>query len=60
MNDYLREIKAASIDATGLSVELKDGFSFIMPLSFYPTLLLATVRAARLSKLDRAVGGVMS
>ncbi len=28
MNDYLREIKAASIDATRLSVELKDGFAF--------------------------------
>lgn len=42
MNDYLREIKAASIDATALSVELKDGFAFTVPLSFYPTLLLAT------------------
>ena len=41
MSDYLREIKAASIDATALRVELKDGCAFTVPLSFYPTLLLA-------------------
>ena len=42
MNNCLREIKAAHIDATRLTVELADGFTFTVPLSFYPTLLLAT------------------
>ena len=42
MSSYLREIKTASIDPTRLTVELTDGFTFTAPLSFYPTLLLAT------------------
>ena len=42
MNNCLREIKTAHIDATRLTVELADGFTFTVPLSFYPTLLLAT------------------
>ena len=42
MSSYLREIKSAQIDATRLTVELADGFTFSVPLSFYPTLLLAT------------------
>jgi hypothetical protein len=42
MSSYLREIKTAQIDATRLTVELADGFTFSAPLSFYPTLLLAT------------------
>lgn len=42
MSTYLREIKTASIDATRLSVKLTDGFTFTVPLSFYPTLMLAT------------------
>jgi hypothetical protein len=42
MSSYLREIKTAQIDATRLTVELADGFTFSVPLSFYPTLLLAT------------------
>ncbi len=42
MNSYLREIKTASIDATHLTVELDGGFTFTVPLTFYPTLLLAT------------------
>jgi len=42
MSDYLREIKNAQIDAERLSVELTDGFTFNVPLSFYPTLELAT------------------
>ena len=41
MNSYLREIKSARIDATRLTVELTDGFTFTVPLTFYPTLLLA-------------------
>ena len=42
MNNCLREIKTAHIDAERLTVELTDGFTFTVPLSFYPTLLLAT------------------
>jgi hypothetical protein len=42
MSTYLREIKTAQIDAVRLTVELADGFTFSVPLSFYPTLLLAT------------------
>lgn len=42
MSSYLREIKTAHIDATQLTVELTDGFTFTAPLSFYPTLMLAT------------------
>ena len=42
MNNCLREIKTAHIDAARLTVELADGFTFTVPLSFYPTLLLAT------------------
>jgi hypothetical protein len=42
MSSYLREIKTAQIDATRLTVELADGFTFTAPLSFYPTLQLAT------------------
>ena len=42
MNNCLREIKTAHIDSTRLTVELADGFTFTVPLSFYPTLLLAT------------------
>jgi len=42
MNDYLREIKTAQIDGERLAVELMDGFSFVVPLRFYPTLQLAT------------------
>ncbi len=42
MTSYLREIKTASIDATRLTVELADGSTFTVPLTFYPTLLLAT------------------
>ena len=42
MNNYLREIRTARIDASRLSVELTDGFTFTVPLSFYPTLQLAT------------------
>ncbi len=42
MSSYLREIKTASIDAKRLTVELTDGFTFTVPLSFYPTLMLAT------------------
>ena len=41
MTNYLREIKAARIDATRLTVELTDGTTFTVPLTFYPTLLLA-------------------
>jgi len=41
MSSYLREIKAARIDATRLTVELTDGFTFTVPLTSYPTLLLA-------------------
>ena len=40
MSNYLREIKAARIDATRLTVELTDGSAFTVPLTFYPTLLL--------------------
>ena len=42
MNTCLREIKTARVDASRLTVELADGFTFTVPLSFYPTLLLAT------------------
>ena len=42
MTDYLREIKSARIDASHLTVDLSDGFTFAVPLSFYPTLQLAT------------------
>ena len=42
MNSYLREIKTARIDAARLTVELVDGFTFFVPLTFFPTLLLAT------------------
>ena len=42
MNSYLREIKNAHIDAARLTVELTDGSAFIVPLTFYPTLLLAS------------------
>jgi uncharacterized protein DUF2442 len=42
MTNYLREIKATRIDATRLTVELADGSTFTVPLSFYPTLLFAT------------------
>ena len=41
MNSYLREIKTARLDATRLTVELMDGAIFTVPLSLYPTLLLA-------------------
>ena len=42
MSGYLREIKTARIDATRLTVEMVDGFTFTVPLTFYPTLLLAS------------------
>ena len=42
MSNYLREIKTARIDAQRLTVELADGFTLIVPLSLYPTLMLAT------------------
>ena len=42
MSNYLREIKTARIDATQLNVVLTDGSSFTAPLTFYPTLLLAS------------------
>lgn len=42
MSGFLREIKTARIDSTHLTVELMDGFTFTAPLSFYPTLQLAT------------------
>ena len=42
MSNYLREIRTARIDATHLTVELTDGFTFSVPLTFYPTLQLAT------------------
>ena len=42
MSNYLREIKTARIDTQHLTIELKDGCSLSIPLSFYPTLLLAT------------------
>jgi Protein of unknown function (DUF2442) len=42
MSAYLREIKTARIDSTHITVELTDGFAFTAPLSFYPTLQLAT------------------
>ncbi len=42
MSNYLREIKDARIDATRLTVELTDGSTFTVPLTFYPTLLLAS------------------
>ena len=42
MNGYLREIKTARIDAERLTLELTDGFTFSVPLSFYPTLQLAS------------------
>ena len=42
MSNYLREIKTARIDATRLTVELTDDSTFTVPLTFYPTLLLAS------------------
>ena len=42
MSSNLREIKTARIDATRLTVELTDDSTFTVPLSFYPTLQLAT------------------
>jgi hypothetical protein len=42
MSDYLREIKSARIDSMRLTVDLSDGCTFAVPLSFYPTLQLAT------------------
>jgi len=42
MSSYLREIKAARIDATRLAVELTDGSTVTVPLTSYPTLLLAS------------------
>jgi hypothetical protein len=42
MSSYLREIKRAEIDAARLAVELTDGFTFTVPLTFYPTLMLAS------------------
>jgi hypothetical protein len=42
MSNYLREIKSAHIDAARLTVELTDESTFTVPLSFYPTLQLAT------------------
>ena len=42
MSSYLREIKDVRIDATRLTVELADGSTFTVPLTFYPTLLLAS------------------
>lgn len=42
MSSYLREIKTARIDALRLTVELTDGSILSVPLSFYPTLQLAT------------------
>jgi hypothetical protein len=42
MSSYLREIKAARIDAARLTVELMDGSTFSVPLTSYPTLLLAS------------------
>lgn len=42
MSDYLREIKTARIDAERLTVELSDGSIVSVPVSFYPTLQLAT------------------
>ena len=41
MSSYLREIQTARIDALRITVELTDGFTFTVPLTFYPTLLLA-------------------
>lgn len=42
MSSYLREIKTARIDATRLTVELTDGSTFTVPLTSYPTFLLAS------------------
>lgn len=42
MSTCLREIQTARIDATRLTVELTDGSTFTVPLTFYPTLLLAS------------------
>ena len=42
MMSYLREIQSAQINATRLTVELIDGATFTVPLTFYPTLLLAS------------------
>ena len=42
MSNYLREIKTAHIEATRLTVELTDDSTFTVPLTFYPTLLLAS------------------
>ena len=38
----MREIKTARIDAARLTVELADGSTFTVPLTSYPTLLLAS------------------
>jgi hypothetical protein len=42
MSDYLREIKAARIDAERLTVKLTDGSTYTVPLTSFPTLLLAS------------------
>jgi hypothetical protein len=42
MSSYLREIKGARIDAARLAVELADGSTFTVPLTSYPTLMLAS------------------
>ncbi len=42
MSGFLREIKAARIDATRLAIELVDGSTLTLPLTSYPTLLLAS------------------
>ena len=41
-NPYLREIKAAQVDGTRLTLELTDGCTLAVPLTFFPTLQLAT------------------
>jgi hypothetical protein len=38
---FLREIKSARIDATRLAVEFVDGCELNVPLTFFPTLMLA-------------------
>ncbi len=42
MNSYLRKIKGARIDSSRLTIDLADGSTFTVPLTFYPTLLLAS------------------
>jgi len=39
---HLREIRSARIDNIQLTVELADGCAVTVPLTFYPTLLLAS------------------